>query len=356
MTKPTISQLEELLDRSENSWDRDEQEIEILPNGEIRAKGGGAAEGVKPLTFRENLGGEYGLRKAAKLAFAALLIFAASICAHAQQSDISLGPAYLTAACTNANTTCDTANVPTFGPNGSVLGPATLEGSTQGYGLVEITVNGVSNAVGSTILFEFSDDGGTSWYTNTCTRSDAAIQEISEAVPTTTYRAWDCAVGAATRFRVRQSAISSGQLVIRATLTAGLEEPAPTVQLSLSGSSGSNPCWNPHANLQFLSFNTSGTSATQIIAASGTTKIYVCSFLLVPTSGTTPTFGLVTGTGTNCAGGQTVLVPAFATTTAGALFNATTNPVALTPAGGAVCYLDGGTTPVQAVILTYVQQ
>lgn len=59
--KPTIAQLEELLNRSENSWDRDEQEIEILPNGEIRAKGNGASEGVKPLTFRENLGGEYAL-------------------------------------------------------------------------------------------------------------------------------------------------------------------------------------------------------------------------------------------------------------------------------------------------------
>jgi len=60
MTKPTIAQLEQILSDSENSWNREDQEIEILPNGEIRAKGGGASEGVKPLTFRENLGGEYG--------------------------------------------------------------------------------------------------------------------------------------------------------------------------------------------------------------------------------------------------------------------------------------------------------
>lgn len=57
--KLTIDQLEKLLNDSENSWDADKQSIEILPNGEIRAIGGGQAEGVKPLTFRENLGGEY---------------------------------------------------------------------------------------------------------------------------------------------------------------------------------------------------------------------------------------------------------------------------------------------------------
>jgi hypothetical protein len=56
-----LAQLEELLNR-ENEWDTDDT-IEILPNGEIRAKGGSRDTdlvGRKPLTFRENLGGEYG--------------------------------------------------------------------------------------------------------------------------------------------------------------------------------------------------------------------------------------------------------------------------------------------------------
>jgi hypothetical protein len=58
--KTKIEQLEELLE-SENSWEQ--QPIEILPNGEIRAVGDhGEHElkpGMKPLTFREYLGGEY---------------------------------------------------------------------------------------------------------------------------------------------------------------------------------------------------------------------------------------------------------------------------------------------------------
>ncbi len=54
--KPTIAELEAILRNEE------EVPIEILPNGEVRAQGTGASElgGKKPLTMRENLGGEYG--------------------------------------------------------------------------------------------------------------------------------------------------------------------------------------------------------------------------------------------------------------------------------------------------------
>jgi hypothetical protein len=55
MAKPTIWELEQILESEEDT------PIEILPNGEIRAQGKGAAElGRKPLTMREDLGGEYG--------------------------------------------------------------------------------------------------------------------------------------------------------------------------------------------------------------------------------------------------------------------------------------------------------
>lgn len=56
----TLDQLERLLN-SENDWP-DDAVIEIMPNGEIRQEGNSTAEergGRKPLTLRENLGGEY---------------------------------------------------------------------------------------------------------------------------------------------------------------------------------------------------------------------------------------------------------------------------------------------------------
>ena len=58
--RPSLSELEAILQRE------DEVEIEILPNGEVRAKNQTTpAErgGRKPLTMREDLGGEYAWRK-----------------------------------------------------------------------------------------------------------------------------------------------------------------------------------------------------------------------------------------------------------------------------------------------------
>jgi hypothetical protein len=55
-TRPSIADLEAILDKEA------EVEIEILPNGEVRAKGQTSMEergGRKPLTMREDLGGEY---------------------------------------------------------------------------------------------------------------------------------------------------------------------------------------------------------------------------------------------------------------------------------------------------------
>ncbi len=60
MSRPTIDELERILDREE------EVEIEILPNGEVRAKGQTSLQergGRKPLTMREDLGGEYSKSK-----------------------------------------------------------------------------------------------------------------------------------------------------------------------------------------------------------------------------------------------------------------------------------------------------
>lgn len=59
MGRPTIAELEAILDKEA------EVEIEILPNGEVRAKGQTSTDergGRKPLTMREDLGGEYACR------------------------------------------------------------------------------------------------------------------------------------------------------------------------------------------------------------------------------------------------------------------------------------------------------
>ena len=56
--KLSLNELEAILQHE------DEVEIEILPNGEVRAKNQttpGERGGRKPLTMKEDLGGEYGV-------------------------------------------------------------------------------------------------------------------------------------------------------------------------------------------------------------------------------------------------------------------------------------------------------
>jgi len=102
--------------------------------------------------------------------------------------------------------------------------------STVGYSVVTVTVNGTY--AGITVNFEFSDDGGTTYYSDTCTRTDSNVQESSEALPSNQSRAWDCGVFAATNFRVRSSAYTSGTANIGITLSAASIEPAQTVSVS----------------------------------------------------------------------------------------------------------------------------
>jgi hypothetical protein len=57
--RPTIAELEAILNSEEDA------PFEILPNGEVRAVSQEEiAKRPKPITMRENLGGEYGKRSA----------------------------------------------------------------------------------------------------------------------------------------------------------------------------------------------------------------------------------------------------------------------------------------------------
>lgn len=63
--KPTIKELESILSNEE------EKPITMLPNGEIataEAAAAATASGMKPLTYKENLGGEYSLSPEMRIA------------------------------------------------------------------------------------------------------------------------------------------------------------------------------------------------------------------------------------------------------------------------------------------------
>jgi hypothetical protein len=142
-------------------------------------------------------------------------------------------------------------------------------------------------------------------------------------------------------------------VLLAAFVLVGQQQIPTPFPISFSGTRN-NPCEDPYATRAAVAGSTSGTSAVQIIAASGSTKIHICSLTVTGVSGTSPTFSLEYGTGTNCATSPTVFVGAW--TTAANTVYPFGYPVYITPASQAVCYLDGGTTPVQRYTITYVQQ
>ncbi|HLJ26552.1 MAG TPA: hypothetical protein VKY85_07565 [Candidatus Angelobacter sp.] len=126
------------------------------------------------------------------------------------QSDVSYS-AQLTTAYTQADNNC----------------PATacLTVTSANYGSVGIGVSGTY--AGSTLVFEYTPDGGRTWDLRNCSRGDTPLQESSEALPSNQSRAWNCGAYATTNFRVRQSAIGSGAPNIVLLLSGKPIEPAP---------------------------------------------------------------------------------------------------------------------------------
>lgn len=148
---------------------------------------------------------------------------------------------------------------------------------------------------------------------------------------------------------------TAASLATTATIASGTVTTVSTVTSASIAAGTTNGCLSPGSTLVSISGATSGTAATQIIALSAGKKIFICSMTIMAVSGTTPTFSLVQGTGTNCATSQVVLVSAFSTSTAGQVFTFA-SPVAVSVSADAVCYLNTGTTPIQNYTITYTQQ
>jgi hypothetical protein len=135
-------------------------------------------------------------------------------------------------------------------------------------------------------------------------------------------------VGAATRFRVRQSAISSGQSILRATLTAGPLEPAPTVQL---------------AGMKYAAITTAAN--TQIQA----TPVFLHTITITNPGVTTNSITIVDTTVAACTGGTTIA------TIPSAQLASTNAPVTLTfdlQTTNGLCITTAGTTSPQ-LLVTY---
>ena len=295
-----------------------------------------------------------------------LLLFSALAFAQSVLPNINYN-GYLNVTCSNVNTACvNGVFVTSFGTS-STAGPlgtgSTLDIPVANYSAATVTVSGTY--AGSTINFEFSDPtSGTNYFQEVCARTDINLLEVSEVLPTNQVRAWNCPVWAATRFRVRQSAYTSGIVNVWITLTQAAIDPSLVVAASITNIAGaSDPCQDVSAIKQSAAIAISSATTVQLIALSGTTTIYVCGFTAAAGAGTNPSIQFEYGTGANCAGSPTVLTGAMATgvTVAtgvpGPIFtSAGAGTVFKSAAGNEICAVTAGTTPNFQGFISYVQQ
>lgn len=152
-------------------------------------------------------------------------------------------------------------------------GSGCLTVATTNYAVATVTIHGTY--AGATIAFNFSDDGGTTYYADTCTRVDVAGQETGEILPSNQTRAWDCGVYATTNFQVSLTAIGSGTAIIGVTLSASSIEPASTVaSLGAGIQNSSDAVWtSATANNTAVSLvaNTSNYTSILVTLIQGTT-------------------------------------------------------------------------------------
>lgn len=257
-----------------------------------------------------------------------LLIFLAPLGLLAQVATFQAGPI------TSSNASC-------------VVGACVSMQLPLNTGTVSVVLAGTFSA---TVQFEASYDGSTTWISVNGTPQPSG-NAVTSATATGT---WTFAVAGANFFRVRASAYTSG--VVQTSIQASTAS-AVNAGISIVGpSAGGNPCANPSAAITGLVVSTSGTSATQIIAASAGKQVYICSALIGNGAGTTPTLSLEYGTGSNCATSPTVFLAATAIPAGTAAPLAFPTNFFATPSSQAVCYVQTGTGPTGTLTINYVQQ
>lgn len=297
-----------------------------------------------------------------------LLATGGSLFAQTIKPNISYN-ALLNAACTNANSACSQAAFVTTsigpGPNPFTPGTySTLDVPVANYNAATVTVQGTY--AGVTLAFDFSDPtggGGNTYYQEVCARTDVNVLEPSEALPSNQTRAWNCPVWANTRFRARLSVYGSGTVNVWITLTEAAIDPSLIVAAAPPVVPGStDPCQDLSQQKSSFPVNVASATTTQIVAASGSTVVYVCGYQLAAGAGTNPSAQFEYGTGATCTS-PTVLTGAMATgvtvstTAPGPIFTAG-NDVTLfkSAAGATLCLVTGGTTPNFQGFVTFVQQ
>lgn len=105
--------------------------------------------------------------------------------------------------------------------NGTQTTSVTNSGA-DGYASGLLSINGTYSTASG--VFEESDDGGTTYYSVICARSDGTASETGYTALSNTNRQWSCPVGGNDSVRVRSTAVATGTVNVR----VGISAPPPS--------------------------------------------------------------------------------------------------------------------------------
>lgn len=103
--------------------------------------------------------------------------------------------------------------------------------NADGYATALVSINGTYGTASGT--FQASDDGGVTFYNISCVRSDGTAVETGYTNLTNTNRQWFCPISGNDSFRIQSSAVASGTVNARISISA-----PPTNSAVVSGPTG----------------------------------------------------------------------------------------------------------------------
>lgn len=99
--------------------------------------------------------------------------------------------------------------------------------NVDGYGTAMISINGTYGT--GTGVFELSDDGGTTWYPVQGSRIDSCTVELGYTGLTNTSRIWTIPISGADQIRVRSTAVASGTINARISVSSAVPPSSTSV-------------------------------------------------------------------------------------------------------------------------------
>lgn len=144
-------------------------------------------------------------------------------------ADINGSPPSLTNPIFTANSELSPDTIGTF-TNGTQTTSVTT-GNIDGYDTALVSINGTYGT--ATAVFEVSDDGGSTFYAVSAARVDGSAAETGYTTLTNTNRQWLIATNGNDTLRVRSTAVASGTVNVRITITSA---PASALTTGISQS------------------------------------------------------------------------------------------------------------------------